>query len=109
MIDKSKDIRAAAEKVLEKVHEKLGIEVFRVIAKDQRPAVAKDLNTLLDKYDKNPSTSGLVSKGVSPNRFIEKEQPKPRNSIMQAPPLSGKKKSLEKTTLANNRSFIERE
>ena len=50
LCDKNKDIRSTAEKVFEKVYEKLGIEVFRSIAKDQRPAVAKDLNTFFDKF-----------------------------------------------------------
>ena len=45
------------------------MEVFRTIAKDQRPAVAKDLNNFFDKFDKNANTiSSYASKGVSPSR-----------------------------------------
>ena len=70
LCDKNKDIRAAAEKVFEKVHEKLGLEVFRTIAKDQRPVVAKDLNSLIDRFDKNLGTSSsFASKRVSPSKI----------------------------------------
>jgi hypothetical protein len=44
--------------------------VFRSIAKDQRPAVAKDLNAFLDKFDRNVGASNTFnnSKGASPNK-----------------------------------------
>lgn len=71
--DKNKDIRAQSEKLFEKVYEKLGMEVFRNIAKDMKPVNAKDLNTFLDKFDKNNmSMSSFNSKGPSPSKLIEK-------------------------------------
>jgi hypothetical protein len=48
--------------------------VFRSIAKDQRQAVAKDLNLFLDKFEKNTTpnnalaASSFTSKGVSPSK-----------------------------------------
>ena len=43
------------------------------MAKDQRPAVAKDLNSLFDKIDKNGGTSSsFYSKGVSPGKPSER-------------------------------------
>jgi hypothetical protein len=51
LCDKSKEIRNLGEKLLEKVYEKIGIEAFRNIAKNQRPAITKDLNAIYDKYD----------------------------------------------------------
>lgn len=69
LCDKNKDIRAGAERVFEKVYEKLGIECFRSIAKNQKPAVATDLNTFLDRFDKNNvSSSSFHSKGPSPSK-----------------------------------------
>ncbi len=42
-----------------------------MIAKDQLPTVAKNLNATLDKFDRNPvAVSALSSKGVSPNKVI---------------------------------------
>ena len=73
LTDKNKDIRSTAEKVFEKVYEKLGMEVFRSIAKDQRPAVAKDLNSFFDKFSGNDRNalnhSSFTSKGVSPSKL----------------------------------------
>ena len=73
LTDKNKDIRSTAEKVFEKVYEKLGMEVFRSIAKDQRPAVAKDLNIFFDKLERNDRNtmthSSINSKGVSPSKL----------------------------------------
>jgi len=31
----------------------MGLEVFRNLAKSQRPVIAKDLNLIFDKYDQN--------------------------------------------------------
>jgi hypothetical protein len=51
------------------LYEKIGIETFRMIAKDQRPAFTKDLNILFDKFDKNGMSShGFASKGPSPSK-----------------------------------------
>ena len=48
------------------------MEVFRSIAKDQRPAVAKDLNNFFDRFERNDrnanTTSSFNSKGVSPSK-----------------------------------------
>ena len=49
------------------------MEVFRSIAKDQRPAVAKDLNSFFDKFERNDRNtmthSSINSKGVSPSKL----------------------------------------
>lgn len=50
LVDKNKEIRSTAERVFEKVYEKLGMEVFKSIGKDQRPAVAKDLKAFFDRF-----------------------------------------------------------
>lgn len=66
------------------------------MARNERPAIAKDLNTLFNKYDNNNSTinnSSIVSKGQSPPKKV--------------PPLSNKKtaqRSLGKSNAAQ-RSF----
>ena len=41
--------------------EKMGIEVFRKLAKQQRPAIAKDLESILDKYDKTKENKSTIS------------------------------------------------
>ena len=73
---------------MEKVAEKIGFDPFRNLARNERPAIAKDLSNIFDKYDSAKLTnSSLVSKGVSP----------PRHKAQ--PPISAKKpiqKSLEK-------------
>lgn len=83
--------------------------MFRTIAKDQRPAVAKDLNILFDKLDRNAGTSSsFYSKGVSPGKASEKEPVhKQRNTLTQPPhpPSSAKKRSLSRN--APGRSFID--
>jgi hypothetical protein len=70
LFDKNKEIRNLAEKLFEKVYERIGIEIFRNIAKNQRPAITKDLNAIYDKYDnKRDSMSvsqAIISKGNSP-------------------------------------------
>lgn len=63
------------------------MEVFRAIAKDLRPAVAKDLGTFLDKFGGN-TTSSIASKGVSPGK-ANKEEPKPRQTLTRLPPAPG--------------------
>ena len=50
LCDKNKDIRNTAQKLFEKVYERIGIEIFKNIAKNQKPAVTKDLNLIYDKY-----------------------------------------------------------
>lgn len=110
LCDKNKDIRAGAERLFEKVYEKLGLEIFRSIAKDQRPAVAKDLNTFLDKFDKNNNTvSSFASKGNSPSKISDAgNPPKGRLAVQQQqqpPPPSAKKRSLSKNN--GQKSFIE--
>jgi hypothetical protein len=65
------------------------LEVFRAIAKDLRPAVAKDLGTFLDKFGGNTNTiSSIASKGVSPGK-ANKEEPKPRATLTRPPPAPG--------------------
>jgi hypothetical protein len=51
LCDKNKEIRNSAEKLLEKVYERIGIDIFRNIAKNKQPAITKDLNLIYDKYD----------------------------------------------------------
>jgi len=112
--DKNKDIRAGAEKLFEKVYEKIGIEIFRSIAKDQKIAVAKDLNTFLDKFDKQQTrTMGSIqSKGTSPNKDMIPGIPPNKSSrvLIQQQPLasqSAKKRSVSKYN--PQKSFIEGE
>ena len=83
--------------------------MFRKIAKDQRPATAKDLNTFLDKYDKNVmSNSSFHSRGVSPSRASDKDvkqsaYAKSRVKVPVPPPTSSaKKKSLERNYTAKS-------
>jgi len=67
------------------------LEVFRAIAKDLRPAVAKDLGTFLDKFGGSTNTntiSTIASKGVSPGK-ANKEEPKPRATLTRPPPAPG--------------------
>jgi hypothetical protein len=102
--DKNKDIRGGAEKLFEKVYEKIGIEIFRSIAKDQKIAVAKDLNTFLDKFDKqNRNMTSIQSKGTSPNKGADIMAGIPPNKssrlLLQQQPLpsqSAKKRSVSK-------------
>lgn len=49
LCDKNKDIRKAAEMLLERVVELTGFNVFKSLAKEQKPAVTKDINSILDK------------------------------------------------------------
>ena len=83
--------------------------MFRKIAKDQRPATAKDLNSIIDKYDKNVmSNSSFHSRGTSPSQASEKDvkqsaQAKSRVRMPVPPPSSSaKKKSLERNYTAKS-------
>lgn len=49
LCDKNKDIRKSAEILLERVVEVLGFNIFRQLAKEQKPAVCKDINSTLDR------------------------------------------------------------
>jgi hypothetical protein len=69
LTDKNKEIRSLAEKLLERVYEKLGLEVFKTLAKNERPAITKDLNSLLAKYE--GVKGAMVSKGPSPPKNKE--------------------------------------
>lgn len=92
LCDKNKDIRNLAQKLFEKVYQKTGIEVFRNIAKNQKPGTTKDLNSIYDKYDSRkdstPGSQSFISKGSSPAKdqkfLVDKRNP----------PTSAKKKSL---------------
>lgn len=121
LCDKNKDIRAGAEKVFEKVYEKLGIETFRSIASNQKPAVQKDLNLFLDRFDrKDVTSSSFYSKGPSPNKQNEKSSINPKEKsrltmtqqpqiqqVAPTPPLSAKKRSLSRNN--TQKSFVEGE
>lgn len=99
--------------------EKLGIETFRMIAKNLKPALATDLNNTLDKFDRNANTmssSNFHSKGASPNkpgdstikgRMTMNNPPPTQSQISQQPPLSAKKRSLSRN--ATQKSFIDTE
>lgn len=52
--------------------------MFKNLAKNERPAIAKDLNTLLSKYEGSKNLSSTLNKGVSP----------PKSKQMQQPPLA---------------------
>ena len=64
------------------------MKVFRSIAKDQRPVIAKDFNNFFDSLDRNDrnakKTSSFSSKGVSPSKASVKDH-KPRNTMTQPP------------------------
>jgi hypothetical protein len=107
LCDKNKEIRNLAEKLLEKVHEKIGIDTFRNIAKNKQPAITKDLNAIYDKYDskrETVSTSQVsqsnISKAGSPAKDTKTSMMDRRN-----PPLtnSAKKRSVSK----NQKSTLE--
>ena len=49
LCDKNREIRSAAEKLLERVVDITGLDIFRTLAGQQRPAFTKDLNSILDK------------------------------------------------------------
>jgi hypothetical protein len=87
LCDKNKEIRNLGEKLFEKVYEKIGIDIFRNIAKNQRPAISKDLNSIYDKYDTRRETASVsqshLSKGNSPNKdqkVIDRKNQPPTNS-----------------------------
>jgi hypothetical protein len=90
-----------AERLLERIHEKTGLEVFKNLAKNERPAIAKDLNTLLSKYEGMKANSSILSKGVSPPKNNNKQIP-------PQPPISAKKpatRSDSKSSKAHQQSF----
>lgn len=95
LCDKNKEVRAQSEKLFEKIYEKIGMETFRQIAKDQRPAFVKDLNAFFNRFDKAQSV--FSSKKVSPAKNPEKEKRLSTTVISQPP--SAKKRSLSKTNL----------
>ena len=41
----------------------MGLEVFKTLAKNKSPAIAKDLNTFFSKYDSKTSGSSMISRG----------------------------------------------
>lgn len=79
------------------------MQPFRTLAKKERPAVAKDLNSFLDKYDKRSlSNSSFQSKPTSPAKATQRESkqnPPSKSRITTASriPSSNKKKSMERT------------
>jgi hypothetical protein len=82
--------------------------VFRNIAKNQRPAITKDLNAIYDKYDSNkkdstPMSQSYISKGNSP---AKDQKTTTINIDKRNPPTSAKKRSLSKTHKAQ-KSTIE--
>jgi hypothetical protein len=87
--------------------------MFRSIAKDQKIAVAKDLNNFLDKFDKQTRTvSSIQSKGNSPNKTAElmATLPPTKSRVLlqqqqPPPPQSAKKRSVSKYN--PQKSFIE--
>ncbi len=95
LCDKNKDIRNYAERLLEKVCGRTGLQVFRNIAKNQRPAITKDLNLIYDKYDGNRNSSSASQSYISKASSPAKEQKIPMDK--RNPPTSAKKRSLSKT------------
>lgn len=97
LCDKNSHIRSAAEKLLERVVEITGFDVFRTLASQQRPAFTKDLNATLDRLEKggNLNSSALLSKGVSPIRPIDKRNP----------PTSASARKNQKSLSKINKSF----
>ena len=91
--DRNREIRSLGERLFEKVCEKTGFDVFRNLARNERPAIAKDLNNIFDKYDPaKTNNASNVSKGVSPPRM----KPQPPMSVKKLP----QQKSLQKNSLA---------
>ena len=52
LCDKNREIRNAAEKLLERVVQITGFDIFRSLASVQRPAFTKDINTILNRLEK---------------------------------------------------------
>ena len=89
-------MRNLGERLFERVSEKMGFDVFRNLARNEKPALAKDLNSIFDKYDPGKNnTSTIMSKRNSPPHY--KPQPPSVKKISQ-------QKSLEKSIL-NQKSF----
>ena len=99
LTDKNKEIRSLSERLFEKIYEKMGIEVFKTLAKNQRPAIAKDLNNFLGRFDSRTKTnnSSVISKGPPtkklppPTAFSTKKNSK-ANSVR------GSQRSLSKSS-----------
>ena len=66
--------------------EKVSIDVFKNLCKNEKPAVAKDLNTIFSKYDNKNNSSTIISRGGSP----------PKVNLKQ-PPLSAKKNTTQRS------------
>ena len=60
--------------------DKVSIDTFKNLSKNEKPATAKDLNNIFNRFD-NKNNSSMISKGPSP----------PKTNMKQHPPLSAKK------------------
>lgn len=101
LCDKNKEIRNLAEKLFEKVYERTGIDTYRNIAKNQRPAITKDLNAIYDKYDakkdSTPVSQSYISRTNSPaakdqRSVVTDRRNQPPTSVIH----SAKKRSVSK-------------
>lgn len=69
----------------------MGLDIFRNLARNQRPAIAKDLNTIFDKYDKTKENESVVlAKTVSPSN-----RPPPTPSRKRSVSRGGKSQKSE--------------
>ena len=95
--DKNKEIRSNAEKLLEKCCGVVGVGPFLTAVKDLKPAIQKDLKTIITKYGTDPESITELDTSIGHVTNAVPKKPETRGGVRKPTILSSTNASVSST------------